>query len=96
MIITLCGSTKFKPRFVEVKKELESYGIIVEMPPVFSKSEGTRLDGKEVSKLECLHFEKISYSDYIYVINCGGYIGKHTRKEIEYARMSRVKIIYDE
>lgn len=65
MIITLCGSTKFKPRFVEVKKELESYGIIVEMPPVFSKSEGTRLDGKEVSKLECLHFEKISYSDYI-------------------------------
>lgn len=96
MIITLCGSTKFKPRFVEVKKELKSHGIIVEMPPVFSKTDGIKLEEKELNKLECLCFEKISYSDFIYVINCGGYIGKHTHKEIEYARMLGVKIIYDE
>lgn len=96
MIITLCGSTKYKPRFVEVKKELESHGIIVEMPPVFSKADGISLEEKEVRKLECLHFEKISYSDFIYVINCNGYIGRHTRKELEYAKMQGVKIIYDE
>lgn len=96
MIITLCGSTKFKSRFIKVQKNLESLGFIVERPPVFSKTEGTRLEEKEVRKLECLHFEKISYSDFIYVINCGGYIGRHTRKEIDYARMLGVKIIYDE
>lgn len=65
MIITLCGSTKFKPRFVEVKKELESHGFIVEMPPVFSKTDGIKLEEKELNKLECLCFEKISYSDFI-------------------------------
>lgn len=96
MIITLCGSTKFKPRFMEIRKELESQGFIVESPPVYSKADGKKLEVKDVHRLQCLCYEKISYSDIVYIVNCGGYIGKHTQKEIEYAKNLGVGIIYDE
>lgn len=96
MIITLCGSTKFKSRFIEVQKELESQGYIVESPPVFSKADGIKLEDKDTHRLECLQYEKISYSDIVYVINCAGYIGRHTKKEIAYAKNLGVKILYDE
>lgn len=95
MIITLCGSTKFKSRFIEVRKELESRGYIVEIPPVFSKADGKKLEVKDEHRLQCLQYEKISYSDIVYVINCGGYIGRHTKKEIAYAKNLGVGIIYD-
>lgn len=96
MIVTLCGSTKFKARFMEVKKKFESRGIIVEMPPVFSKADGIILTKKDVHKLECLQYEKIRNSDSIYVVNCDEYIGEHTRKEIDLAKHLGVGIFYDE
>ena len=96
MIITLCGSTKFNTRFVEVKKEFESRGIIVEMPPVFSKADNIILTKKDVHKLAILQYEKIRNSNAIYVVNCRGYIGEHTRKEIDLAKCLGVKIFYDE
>lgn len=96
MIITLCGSTKFKTRFVEVKKEFESRGIIVEMPPIFSKADGVILTKKDVHRLECLQYEKIRNSDSIYVVNCGGYIGEHTKKEIDLSKDLGVGVFYDE
>lgn len=37
-------------------------------------------------KLQQLHFKKISESDFIFVVNPGGYIGEGTRAEIEYAK----------
>lgn len=96
MLITLCGSTKFKKRFIEVKKEFESRGIIVEMPPIFSKADNVILTDADAHKLECLHHEKIRLSDSIYVVNCGGYIGEHTKKEIDLAKCWGVSIFYDE
>mgnify|MGYP006968329734 FL=1 len=96
MIITLCGSTKFKSRFMEIKKEFESKGIIVEMPPIFSKADGVILTKIDAHKLECLQYEKIRISDSIYVVNCGEYIGEHTKKEIDLAKHLGVGIFYDE
>ncbi|MCP4259126.1 MAG: hypothetical protein GY774_16700 [Planctomycetes bacterium] len=33
-----------------------------------------------------LHLRKIDISDSIYVLNVGGYIGKSTKREIDYAK----------
>lgn len=37
-------------------------------------------------KLQQLHFKKISESDFIFVVNPGGYVGEGTMAEIEFAK----------
>lgn len=37
-------------------------------------------------KLQQLHFKKISESDFIFVVNPGGYVGEWTMAEIEFAK----------
>ena len=91
-IITLCGSTKFKDEFEKVAKRLTLDGNIVLTPTIFSKSDGGSLSSTELDTLVNIHKEKISMCDEIYVINKCGYIGRHTRKEIEYAK-SKNKIV---
>ena len=41
-----------------------------------------------------MHRQKIDMSNEIYVINFGGYIGKSTKNEIEYAKTKGKKISY--
>lgn len=45
-------------------------------------------------KLQQLHFKKISESDFIFVVNPGGYIGEGTRAEIEYAERHLTPVRY--
>jgi len=85
-VITLCGSTCFKDRFLEAQKELTSKGNIVISVGLFGHSgdsavwtEGTK------EMLDDMHKRKIDMTDEIFVINVGGYIGESTRSEIEYA-----------
>ena len=85
-VITLCGSTRFKDQFLEVQKRLTLAGNIVISVGLFGHSgddevwtEGTK------EMLDDMHKRKIDMADGIYVINVGGYIGKSTRSEIEYA-----------
>ena len=91
-VITLCGSTKFKDEFEKVAKRLTLEGNIVLTPTIFSKSDGGSLSSTELDALIAIHKEKIDMCDEIYVINKCGYIGKHTREEIEYAK-SKNKIV---
>lgn len=43
--------------------------------------------GDEIeTRLQQLHFQKIEDSDFIFVVNPGGYIGEGTRAEIEFAK----------
>jgi hypothetical protein len=44
--------------------------------------------------LDELHLRKIDMSDFIFVINVGGYIGDSTKKEIEYAERTGKKVVY--
>ena len=93
-IITLCGSTRFKDKFLEAQKRLTLEGNIVISVGLFGHSgddevwdgmdEGTLSKTKEM--LDDMHKRKIDMADEIFVINVGGYIGDSTKSEIEYAK----------
>lgn len=93
-VITLCGSTRFKDKFIEAQKRLTLAGNIVISVGLFGHSddnevwdnmdEGTLTRTKEM--LDDMHKRKIDMADEIFVISVGGYIGSNTRSEIEYAK----------
>ena len=92
-VITLCGSTRFKEDFMEMRKKLTLAGNIVLSVGLFGHSgdeevwenmdEGTLTRTKVM--LDDMHKRKIDMSDEIFVINKNGYIGDSTRSEINYA-----------
>ena len=93
MIITICGSTKFKNEMLNVASELTLNGNIVLMTFVFAHC-GDKITDRQKSLLVKLHFEKIQMSDAIYVVNINNYIGESTRNEIKYAKKLGKIIIY--
>jgi hypothetical protein len=85
-VITLCGSTRFKDKFIEAQKNLTLQGNIVITVGLFGHSGDYEALNDEVKEmLDDIHKRKIDMSDEIFVINVGGYIGKSTSSEIEYA-----------
>lgn len=91
--ICLCGSTKFKDKFIEVAKDFTLKGYIVTMPMIFEHS------GDEISldlkhELDELHRAKIADADIVYIINVGGYIGNSTANEIAWAKRLEKEILY--
>ena len=93
LVITICGSTRFKEQFLEAQKRLTLAGNIVISVGLFGHAgdaEAWTPGTKEM--LDDMHKRKIDMADGIYVINVGGYIGQSTRSEIEYAR-SQGKIV---
>lgn len=91
-IVTLCGSTKFKDEYARVNQTLTLHGNVVFSCGVF-KGDYPDLEKYE-DMLGEIHRKKIDLSDGIVVINIDGYIGKHTKGEIEYAESKNKKIIY--
>jgi hypothetical protein len=87
-IITLCGSTRFKNEFNEVSMELTIADYAVLSVGAFLHSDPElkdRITEKIKRQLDRLHFEKISISQAIVVINKDYYVGESTRNEITYA-----------
>lgn len=101
-VITLCGSTKFKDEFMRVEKELTLQGYIVISLGLFGHfddKEGLKeMDENAIIKimpmLIDMHKRKIDMSDEIFVINVNGYIGEHTKSEIEYTIEHNKKVRY--
>lgn len=93
MIITLCGSTRFKDEFEKVNEKLTLEGNIILAPGVFGHSNAVEPSPEIKTRLDELHKEKIAMSDAIYVINKDGYIGESTRGEIAFAKKLGKKII---
>lgn len=93
-VITLSGSTRFKKQFREVERELTLKGKIVLVPAIFGKTEDLEHDDETLGLLSKLHFDKIKISDSIYVIDPEGYVGDHTKEEVEYAKRNNKKIYY--
>lgn len=106
-IICICGSTKFADLHAIMRWELEKDGKVIclminYLPNWYFKEIGLKggshigeqFGNKEI--LDELHFRKIDLADEIYVINEGGYIGKSTRNEIEYAKKLGKPIKYFE
>ena len=94
MIITLCGSTRFKDEFLAVQKELTLQGHIVLSVGLFGHADGVELTTEEKIRLDNLHKEKINMSDAIFVINKDGYIGESTYGEIDWAQRMKKQIFF--
>lgn len=94
MIITLCGSTKFKDEFLEVQKQLTLQGHIVLSVGMFGHADGIELSREEKIRLDNLHKEKINMSDAIFVINKDNYIGESTYGEIDWANRMNKEIYF--
>ena len=91
--VCLCGSTKFKDKFLEIARDLTLEGYIVTMPLVFGHS-GDNINEVQKEYLDEVHKAKISDADLIYIINVDGYIGNSTRNEINWALKLGKKIEY--
>lgn len=92
--VCLCGSTKFKDKFMEAAREFTLRGYIVTMPMVFVHSDDEDINEVQKNYLDELHKAKIADADLIFVINQDGYIGKSTRNEIKWAAALNKKIEY--
>lgn len=96
MIITLCGSTKFKDEFLYQNQRLTLGNNIVLMPGVFGHSDHVTVPRLLKEQLDTLHKKKIAMSDKIFIINKNGYIGESTRNEIEFAQSLNIPVEYME
>lgn len=92
--ICLCGSTRFKKEFMEVRNRLTKAGYVVLGPEVFSHADGEDITDFEKIVLDDMHIQKITMSDEIFIINVNGYIGDSTRREIQYASSLNIPIKY--
>lgn len=86
MIITLCGSKKFANFIYSQANVLRSYGNTV-YTPMFNTP-------KPLDELVKIHEYKILASDIIIVCNIDGYIGEHTKHEIDFAKQANKLVLY--
>ncbi len=82
--LTICGSMRFEKLMQEVAFKLEAEQGYNVLQCVYGN--GDSLSAEQLERLVAAHYKKIDFSDGIYVVNPGGYIGESVKNEIEYAR----------
>lgn len=91
MIITLCGSARFRNEIDEIQITLALQGHQVFTIENFKNIEITK---EMETMLGVSHRKKIDLSDAIFVINVNGYIGESTSNEIKYAKGKGKEVMY--
>lgn len=94
MVITICGSSRFKNEIMAMAHDLTLQGHIVLMPCVFHHADNEELTTEEKIRLDNLHKEKIMMSDAIFVVNVDNYIGESTYGEIDWANRMKKEIFF--
>lgn len=94
MVITICGSTKFKNEIEKTAHDLTLQGHIVLAPCVYHHADQEELTAEEKIRLDNLHKQKINMSDAIFVVNLNGYIGESTYGEIDWASRMDKKVFF--
>ena len=94
MVITICGSTRFKKEIEAVARDLTLQGHIVLAPCVFHHQEEEEISTEIKIQLDNLHKEKINMSDAIFVVNVDGYIGESTYGEIDWANRMKKQVFF--
>ena len=89
-VVTLCGSLMFRKKFKKIKEKLEAIGLLVYTPQFFEDDE----QKPPMEELTLIHKKKIDLADVVFIVNVNGYIGKDTRKEIQYAEKHNKNIVY--
>lgn len=92
-VVTICGSMKFANEMQKIAGELEkAHGwCVIQCVYDIDKSTTTQ---EEMDKIVNAHWKKIDICDAIYVVNVGGYIGKATKREIEYALSKGKEVLF--
>ena len=85
-IVCLCGSTRFADAYREAMRLETLAGKIVLSVGLLGHQENLDMEGDTKKMLDELHLRKIDLADEVLFLNVGGYIGKSTRRELEYAR----------
>lgn len=93
-VVTLCGSTRFKDEFREAEARFEDEGVAVFTVGFFAHADGIPISEDQKRRADILHKQKIAVSDFIFVVNPGGYIGSSTRSEIEFAEAMGLPVKY--
>lgn len=96
MIITICGSSRFKDEIFKAAADLTLQGHIVLTPYVFHHSEDIELTTEQKIQLDNLHKQKINMSDAILVLNKNQYIGESTFGEMDWASKMKKEIYFYE
>lgn len=94
MVITICGSTRFKDEILEAAKTLTLDNHIVLAPFIFHHADNQELTQEAKIRLDNLHKQKINMSDAIFVVNVGGYIGESTYSEIDWAQRMKKEVYF--
>lgn len=94
MVITICGSTRFKKEIEAVARDLTLQGHIVLAPCVFHHQDEEEISTEIKIQLDNLHKEKINMSDAIFVVNVDGYIGESTYGEIDWANRMKKQVFF--
>lgn len=92
--ITLCGSMRFKEKILEAAKELIEKGYLVLTPNFANNVNSENITHEKRAELDALHRKKMDLADAILIINPDGYIGEHTKSEIEYAKSIKKPVYY--
>jgi len=93
-VVTICGSTKFREAYEQAIKWLEEEGCITLSVGSYMHADSVPIASEQKEAFDRLHKEKIDMSDWIYVVNVGGYIGESTRSEIEHAKRRGIPVKY--
>ena len=84
-IVTICGSTRFKDEQLQAMKLLEEQGYAAFSVGSFMHADSVPISESQKREFDALHKRKIDMSDFIFVVNPGGYVGSSTQNEIDYA-----------
>ena len=90
-IVTLCGSIRFGEAFRRAEIELTLTGHIVLLNVMRS---GSFTVATIAAGLDALCQRKIDLSDWVLVLDVGGYVGESTRREITYAQSIGIPVRY--
>jgi len=94
-IVCLCGSTRFSEAFRNANLcETLAGKIVLSIGCDFKSDQGLGLTEADKDKLDILHLRKIDLADEVLILNVGGYIGKSTRKELDYALTNNKRVRY--
>lgn len=94
MIVTVCGSSRFKKEILTVAHDLAIQGNTVLAPTVFHHMEEEELPREVLLQLDNSHKEKIEMSDAIFVVNVNKYIGEGTYSDIDWAQRKKKQIYF--
>ncbi len=93
--IYLVGSIKFQDYFIKIESILQIiYNKIVSICSVDGLLNKNRFSTKEWDKLQEVALKKLHNQDAILVLDVNGYIGDHSKEEIEFFERKMKRPIY--